>query len=499
MKNIKRILFLVLTLMFLCAAVTACGDGKTPDSNTGNTDSAGGERQNGESNDAGSSDANTGGEDNYPDIDGKGKDLLILNPINDWGFYCYMDFEEVPGDVLDSAIYNRNRFIEEKFNINLKIEEIDMWVVYRDFRLRLMSDLDVWDLAYMPGSVWDRSKQQVIGNLATEGLVADMNAVSSINLDGEWWNQTTKQESMINGKLFFAENDLHIMTLQSMSCVYFNKTMIANLGLELPYEMVKAGTWTFDRLLDYQKAGSTLNGAERFSSSANNPSIYGLTASEGVAGALIMGAKEKFVVMDANRYPQLAVGGERFMNVVDKLHELLNGPVGLYCHGNNPGNESDCTTIFRNSKSITLLGELRFATESLRGMEDDYGIAPMPKYDENQDGYYNLRFHLIPLAVIPISSENPEFAGTVLDALAYKSYKDVTPVLFDISVSNKGLRDEDSIDMLQIVRGSGSFCTGMIYGWTTDLFTAIQDTLGMGKSLNAASKIESLRDKMQQK
>jgi len=73
----------------------------------------------------------------------------------------------------------------------------------------------------------------------------------------------------------------------------------------------------------------------------------------------------------------------------------------------------------------------------------------------------------------------------------------VTPVLFDIAVSNKGLRDEDSIDMLQIIRGSGSFCVGMIYGWTTDLFTAIQNSLGMGKSFNAASKIESLLPAMQ--
>jgi hypothetical protein len=210
-----------------------------------------------------------------------------------------------------------------------------------------------------------------------------------------------------------------------------------------------------------------------------------------------MGAKEKFAVMDANGYPQLAVGGDRWMNVIDKIHEMLNGPKGQFCHGNNPGYEEDCTQIFKNGKAITTLGELRHATESLRAMDTDFGIAPIPKYDEKQDGYYNLRFHLIPLAIIPFNSENPEFAGAILDAWAYKSYKDVTPVLFDISVSHKGLRDDDSIDMLQIIRESGSFCAGMIYGWTTDLFTSIQSTLGMGNKFNAASQIEKLRDTMQ--
>ena len=493
--NKKRILLLLIILMFVCVIIVACGDGGSSE-NPNNTDSAGVGQQNDE-NKSGDSSASGDGEYNYPDIDGKGKKLLVLNATNEWGFYCNMDFEEEPGELLETAIYNRNRFIEEKFNITLNIQEIDMWVIYANFRTRIYSGMDVFDIAYMPGSVWDRSKQQVIGGLATEGLLADLTQINSINLEGKWWNQTSRQESLINKKLFFAENDIHIMTLQTMSCVYFNKDMMTNLGLELPYGMVRGGTWTFDRLLEYQKAGMNLNGADMFATKASNPSVYGLTASETNAPALLLGSKEKFVVMDANGYPQLAAGGDRWMNVIDKMHEIFNGPIGMYCQGNNPGYESDCAQIFKNGKALAMLGELRQSTESLRAMDTDFGIAPMPKYDEKQDGYYNLRFHLIPLAIIPFNSENPEFAGAVLDAWAYKSYKDVTPVLFDVAVSHKGLRDEDSIDMLQIVRDSGSFCVGMIYGWTTNLFTSIQDTLGFGKKFNAASQIEKLRDTMQ--
>ena len=494
--NKKRTLFFLITLMFVCVIIAACGDGNSSKNND-NTDSANSGRQNDENN-GGDPAVSRGGEYDYPNIDGKGKELLVLNSVNEWGFYCNMDFEEEPGELLETAIYNRNRFIEEKFNINLKIQEIDMWVIYADFRTRIYSGMDVFDIAYMPGSVWDRSKQQVIGGLATEGLLADLTKINSINLEGNWWNQTARAESLINGKLFFAANDIHIMTLQTMSCVYFNKEMITNLGLELPYGMVRNGTWTFDKLIEYQKAGTNLNGADSFSYKVSNPSIYGIAASETSAPALLMGAKEKFVVMDANGHPQLAVGGDRWMSVIDKMNEMLAGPKGLYIQGNNPGFEEDCTQIFKNGKAIIMLGELRQATESLRAMDTDFGIVPMPKYDEKQNGYYNLRFHLLPLAIIPFNSENPEFAGAVLDAWSYKSYKDVTPVLFDMSVSHKGLRDDDSIEMLQIVRDYGSFCVGMIYGWTTDLFTGIQNSLGMGKSFNAASQIEKLRNKMQE-
>jgi len=190
------------------------------------------------------------------------------------------------------------------------------------------------------------------------------------------------------------------------------------------------------------------------------------------------------------------------MSVIDKIHELLNGPIGRYYSGNIPetefpGREDGHTMVFKNGKALMMMADLSAGTGSLRAMESDFGIVPVPKFDENQKDYYSQRSYLVPLAVIPFNSGDPEFAGAVLDAWAYKSYKDVTPVLFDMSVSHKGLRDDDSIEMLQIIRNSGSFCVGVVYGWTTALYMDIMGTLGEGRKFNAASRIEKLKDAMQ--
>ena len=63
----------------------------------------------------------------YPKLDLEGGDFTILNTSTTWGFYTDIDFEEATGDKLDDAIYDRNTFLEDKFNFNLVAvnEDID--------------------------------------------------------------------------------------------------------------------------------------------------------------------------------------------------------------------------------------------------------------------------------------------------------------------------------------------------------------------------------------
>jgi hypothetical protein len=129
-------------------------------------------------------------------------------------------------------------------------------------------------------------------------------------------------------------------------------------------------------------------------------------------------------------------------------------------------------------------------------METTFGIIPMPKFDRSQKNYFCQLHFATPVLVIPSINTNPDFTGAVLDAMAYVSAKDVTPVLFDVSVSQKRLRNEESIEMLQLIKNSGSFDVGSAYGWTTDFYNSIKSSLGLGKSFDAVSNIEKSKDKI---
>ena len=91
--------------------------------------------------------------------------------------------------------------------------------------------------------------------------------------------------------------------------------------------------------------------------------------------------------------------------------------------------------------------------------------------------------------VIPVTNPDPNTTGAVMDAMAYVSYRDVTPVFYDVTLSQKGLRNEESIEMLKLIRDTQYFDAGIIYGWTSALNGAIISAVDGGNS-SVASIIE---------
>lgn len=51
---------------------------------------------------------------------------------------------------------------------------------------------------------------------------------------------------------------------------------------------------------------------------------------------------------------------------------------------------------------------------------------------------------------IPVTAQDPNRTGSIMDYLAFLSYYDVIPMLQE-SLCYKGMRDEDSIEMMNLV------------------------------------------------
>ena len=488
MKNKLFLLFISFIIISLISLISleSCSENKSRPSNP-NNDLSREQSQNKDGSGSLESDAYE-----YPEINGGGADFKFLTPTTTWFYYTNLVFEEPQGEILDNAIYTRNRFVEDKFKINITAKELDVNEIYADLRTVVLSGVDVYDAAFAPAF-----SNGNIGGLITQNMFYNLRDISTLNLDEAWWNQTMISEASIGkgDKLYYAGCDINIMTLQSTTCVYFNEDMMINLGLDLPYNSVRQNKWTFDVFNQYMKAGAQLNGADSFAWSVSGTAIYGLTSYANSANALLMGAQEKYITIDQDGMPQLAIEGERFLNVLTKIQSMLSVK-GDYLYSNGDHASGDhYEPIFRDGKAMMTMGELK-AADVFKSMEATFGILPVPKYDENQQDYYCHMIFATPLLVVPSGSANPEFAGAVLDALAYVSAKDVTHVLFDVVVSQKRLRNEDSIEMLKIIKNSGSFEVGCAYGWTNDFYTAINDSIGRGSSFSAASRIERGKDKM---
>ena len=499
--NRKRLVFLLFAVLFACSAVFSiysCG-GDTDDGKTsGNNPTDAGQNDDGPGGDAGSdTEADTTPVDNYsyPEMDGGGADFKFMNPTNTWFYYTNLVFDEPPEEILDDAVYKRNRFIEDKFNIEIKeinISGDDMWNYNPEVRKAMNTGLDTYDAIFVPASF-----NGTVGAMLTDGFFLDLNDIPTLNLEEEWWNQAMLKEAAIGtgDQIYYAGSGISLFTLQAASCVFFNEDMMKTLGLDRPYKTVLEGKWTYDKFQEYIKAGTQLNSATDFKWDNSGTAIYGFVGYEDSSTALLAGSGELFIKADSDGKPVIAFEGERFINALTKIADILNMNNGNYLYANESNNIFHYEPIFRNGRGLMTIGEIK-AANVFREMDYTFGILPIPKYDENQTNYYSHLINQAPVLTIPYTNPRAEFTGAVLDALAYVSNRDVTPVLFDVSVSQKQLRNEESIEMLELIKNTGSFEIGVAYGWTNPLYDKIRTTLGEGKPMDIASEIDKNKDKI---
>ena len=424
----------------------------------------------------------------YPELNCNGEDFTILNSSNVWAFYYQIVQETMTGDVLDDAIYVRNRAIEEKFNVNIKEVPVEVTTFNGKLRTIMLSGDDLYDAAFAPcndGSV-------ALGTLITENMLHNLKNVPGLNLGEPWWNQSAMATSEIGSskRLYFAFSDIDIFTLQGAWCMFINEAMIENLGLERPYELVKNGKWTYDRFYEYMRAGAQLGGADSFKWEENGPAVYGYTSFVSGTRALLAGSGERFTEMDGSGTPYITFGSERFYNVCERLGEILGTKaIGGYENANNYGTPYHFEAMFENNRAFMMAGELK-AANSIRNMETAFGIMPMPKYDEAQERYWTTLLTAAPVMVIPTTHSNLERSGIIMDAMAYLSTKDIIPVFFDVTMSQKQLRNTESIEMLQLIRDTQFLDIGNVYGVGNQLNNLINSALDAGKSDTVASSIE---------
>ena len=123
---------------------------------------------------------------------------------------------------------------------------------------------------------------------------------------------------------------------------------------------------------------------------------------------------------------------------------------------------------------------------------------PSPKLDEEQAEYASWIGYLVPLLTIPADCKDPERSGKIIDAMSYLSMKNVLPIYYNVRVSQKGLRNDDLIEMLGIFRDARYFEPSLVYGWTTNLYNSLSGQLVTGNG-NVASLIASNKNKIAEK
>ena len=85
--------------------------------------------------------------------------------------------------------------------------------------------------------------------------------------------------------------------------------------------------------------------------------------------------------------------------------------------------------IFTSGRAMFYAHFLYTAPE-MRGMEDDFGILPFPKKDEKQENYITGLCDTFVGFCVPADNKDPEFVGTIMEALCVSGSKNVIPAYY---------------------------------------------------------------------
>ncbi len=378
--------------------------------------------------------------------------------------------DSINGDVLNDAVYQRTSFIEETYNVKFDL----MWcgetstaitgsAMSQAVTKQIMAGDDTIDAILS-------SPYDTVGYLMN-GYLIDLNSVEYLNLDKPWWDQNVNESLSFNGKIFFTTGEMTIIDNKCAYAMLFSKNVVDMYKLESPYDVVKSGRWTLDHMItDAKTVSADLNG----SGEADENDRYGVEAWQDACFGFIHSTGSRFGVLNDKGEPELTFYNERMVNSWEKLIDFMQTD---NCLALKPGD--DALNKIGGSQEINdtlrvLLETDRalyaFATINtilaLRQSNADFGVIPMPKYDEAQEHYYSTSHgYATTMLSIPVTVSDPSRSGLILEAFAAKSMELVTPAFYDVTLTGKSIRDDESAEMLDIIFGGKVYDIGYFYQW----------------------------------
>ncbi|MCL2816476.1 MAG: extracellular solute-binding protein, partial [Oscillospiraceae bacterium] len=365
-----------------------------------------------------------------------------------------LDVEEEVGEILDDAIYRRNRNVEERFNFKFRETMIDTYEVADVSRRSILASDRSYDIMLIRGPH--------AFQYASEGMLRPMTELPYVDFDKPYWDEWLTGQFTIANRIFFAAGVFDIYTYGA-SAMLFNKPLAQNLGIEDIYTVVREGKWTFDKFAELGKmAMRDLNGSGIITPEDQH-AYLGVT--RGIQPSFWIAGGAKTISFDEDKLPYLSALEEKFLNVWFKMSSIMVTD-GLWFHNvpdpneHTPENHAFLDNIFKEGRSLFMSGGIGSA-QHFRDMDIDFGIIPYPKYDEQQEHYYSQIAWIEPVSIPAYANDDDmDMISIILEALAAESYRRVTPVYIDVVLRTKYTRDDESEEMLDIIFANRVFDWG---------------------------------------
>ena len=381
--------------------------------------------------------------------------------------------ERNQGDLMKDAKFARNETVEKRFNVKLTLAYTGTYSECSDYVSKtVLAGSDEFDL--LMGMAIDT------GCLVLKKLFLNWYDIENVNFSKPWWASSVTDELTVDGVAPIAISDFNFSAISSTYCMAFNKNLAASYEMGDLYKVVLDGKWTFDKLLELVKGVYVDDGNDK----RDFNDFYGMAHSNGSqVNTYLWSFDNPVCVKDEEGVPQIAIKTDKINNIVNDIYDLIYNTGGVYYENDAPSGTSYPYELFLAKRAIFVpIGLGSCSSTDFRDFEDDYGIVPYPKYDENQTEYKTMADGFHTVLAVPKTVKDTAYVGKIVEALSAETWKTVTPTFYEVALKTRYLRDNESKEVLDLVINGRTFDFGYIYDGFQGFSFTLQRMIAAGNN-----------------
>ncbi|HBR32373.1 MAG TPA: hypothetical protein DD733_09850, partial [Clostridiales bacterium] len=305
----------------------------------------------------------------------------------------------------------------------------------------------------------------------------------------------------ITEKTYFVAGDALLTDDDHTYLILYNKKMYeqnTNLSEKYGdiYDFVNDGKWTYDAMYEMAKSVSKADDNGQFGTTGGT---YGLLGEGYGTGILVEGSGVCSAQKTNDGGIELLVDSEQSVNAFDKVFNLMTDKTTtLRVEQLGETGWTDVSNAFVSGRGLFYLT----TTSSISGIRDsksedkvDFGVIPIPKYDEEQEKYFNgVNVYQATVMAVPTTNvEKRDATIYLMEALGYFSKypstgESVTNAYYETTLKLKSVDfvDEDE-KMLDNVFNNRLYDIGAIYNWGGNLIGIYSATMRSGSNTLVSS------------
>lgn len=357
-------------------------------------------------------------------------------------------FEPSEISYISKDISERNRAVEEKYNVTISAEKSDIATMYEQAKTSAAAGMFYSHVMIMP--------QMNVPTFDGAGLLMNLRSMPCFDMTAPYFNASSAAALSVGDRtLGIAGEALPAST--GLTALVYNKNIANAIGEDTLYSTAVDGLLTWDVVNEYYAAALALG------------YIGGATDGADAIDALYIASGQNYISAAEGRTPSVAIANYSMNSAALQYRTMrdIAAKAGVGLDG--------AYNAFREGKvlfTIAKIGEL----DSLNSENTTLGVLPIPKTvspdaDVKSTPYRHLADGLTEVFTVTADVTDSVMVSLVLSALNAASYGKVTESLADYLHATL-LPDSRSADIYEIMAKSATYDMASAYSTTYDELAA---------------------------